>query len=252
MDLNKVEEQLKKVPEEVKKLFFAVETAEKILDIGESNGLMLDQVDTLIEETGLTMIGLKPAKQFVDTISSSLRIKGDVAKKIASEINSKVLSAIKTKSRVISENNSAKDQEVPENVTTSDISSLERVGGFSVEKEAPESGGEVTAADRSNILAGLENPPASMPSHTVSPHGQATPPANLPTDARSAAMPAAASAPASTENHTEPLVDYLLSNPAGRSTQKVTVSTPTTPAAPKPVSPTTPRTPKNDPYKEAI
>jgi hypothetical protein len=169
----------------------------------------------------------------VDTIISSLGIKDDVAKKIAGEINEKVLSIIKTESRVITEkNNLTKEVETPEQPATPNISSLERVGGFSVEKETPESGGEVTAADRSDILAGLENPPASVPSHT------ATPPANLPT--------------APIDNHTEPLVDYLLSNPAGRSTQKVSVSTPATPTAQKPVSPSTPSTPKNDPYKEQI
>jgi hypothetical protein len=247
MDLNKVEEQLKKVPEEVKKLFFSMETAQQIQAVGEDNGLLLDQIDTLIEETGLTMIGLKPANRFVDTIISSLGIKDDVAKKIAGEINEKILSVIKTKSRVITEkNNLTKEVGTPEQPTTPNISSLERIGGFSVEKEAPESGGEVTAADRSDILAGLENPPASVPSHT------GTPPANLPTDTRSTAMPAAAPASTPAENHTEPLVDYLLSNPAGRSTQKVSVSSPTAPAAGKPVSPTTPPAPKNDPYKEPL
>lgn len=220
---------MNEIPEQFKKFAESAELYDQCEVIGEKFGLHLDQIGELDAEIRDILTGASQSKDFTSHIVERLEITPKLANDIAQEVTKEVFSALRTKLQ----------SQVTNSQPTSSISSLERMGGFSLEKEAPESGGEVTAADRSDILAGLENPPASVPSHT------GTPPANLPTDTRSATMPPA-------ENHTEPLVDYLLSTPAGRSTQKVSIATPTTLATQKPLSPPVPQKPKNDPYKEAI
>lgn len=222
-----------KVPKELIELMSSQTLFDAIENIGNSIPLQLDQSGELYVIICEIITRKISSADFTKNVMRCLEVGADIAEKIRAETNRHIFDVIKS---------NMQSQSIQDDSATK---TLERIGGFSVEKETPESGGEVTAADRSDILAGLENPPASVPSHT------GTPPANLPTDTRSTTMPAApASAPA--DNHTEPLVDYLLSNPAGRSTQKVSVPSPSAPTAGKPVSTTTSPAPKNDPYKEPL
>lgn len=81
MDTILIEKQLEKVPEQIKKVFFSSDVAEKIGAIGENNNLLIDQIGSLIEETGYMVIGLKPSKDFIETISKKLGIDEQTAKK---------------------------------------------------------------------------------------------------------------------------------------------------------------------------
>lgn len=231
MDIIKIEEQLKKVPEDIKKAFFSIETAKKIKDVGEDNGLLLDQIDMLIEEVGLTIIGLKPSDQFINTLMKNLGVNQKVAEKISDEINNKILSGIKRKSRISTEKdgNSKSLENKTNELKINDIATLERVGGFSVDKEKVEetNGKEVTLADKAKILEGIENP---RPSHIYSE-------ANVTNN--------------NNNDHTEPLVDYLLTNPIAQKEKKVSVEVNGAIMDKKPTQ-TTPEKPKNDPYREAI
>lgn len=246
MDLTKVEEQLKKVPEEIKRAFFSVETAQKINDIGNNNDLHIDQIDTLIEETGYAMIGLKPATKFVETISKELEIDGELAKKIANEINTEVLSAIKSSARIAQE--SKEEATNNENAATKNAE-IEKAGGFTIEKDEARDGGTsgdtngigsgnqaettVSYKDKEQILSDIENPTPSKESKV---------------NRETAEM---IEGP-----HTEPLVDYLLSSPTGSKTETVstTVPTPQSPQKTPPISiPEPPPKPKSpDLYREPV
>lgn len=185
MDLNTVEQQLKKIPPEIKKAFFSTNTAIQIKEIGEQHGLLLDQIDALVQETGLTMIGLKPAQKFVELITKELDIDTNKARSIAEEINNKVLSDIRKSARESSEkkeNYSDNDEKKSDNIST-----LEHVGDFTIEKENEHKADDVTHADKDDILEGIENPKPNKSSY----------------------------------GFTEPLVDHLLTTPVAEPQQKI-------------------------------
>ncbi len=217
MDLNKVEEQLKKVPENIKKLFFSIDTARKIEEIGQKNDLHIDQIDTLIEETGYSIIGLKPPTQFVDIISRALKIDGVVAKKIANEINMNILSDIKTEIR----RNETYDTETPSRyIEDTNKVRIESAGGFTIEKDpgqddnlnSPGAGdgsgtdSEVTPGDRAKILNDIEFPTGVKE--------------------RLENMSQSSGRPQKEYPHTEPLVDQLLSGSTANIEKKVIVNIP--------------------------
>ncbi|OHA24654.1 MAG: hypothetical protein A3B11_00535 [Candidatus Taylorbacteria bacterium RIFCSPLOWO2_01_FULL_44_26] len=139
MDIEIIEQQLKKVPPEIKNAFFSVNTALQIQKIGERYGLLLDQIDDLVQETGLTMIGLKPATEFVNRISKELRIDGKTARKIADSINDEVLASIRKQARETSEKNQIQEESQAKDLKEkSNIADLERAGDFTIEKEGDE------------------------------------------------------------------------------------------------------------------
>lgn len=210
-----------KISEETRKVAMSVEIYDTAEKIGNTFSLHIDQIGELDKAIRQILLGISNSSTFIEDITKNLEIDGKLAEQIAQEVNKEVFSAIKL---------NMQSQTVSDDATKT----LERVGGFSVERESPESANGVTSADRPQILAGLENPPSSLPGHT------ATPPANLPTNSTQV------------ENHSEPLVDYLLSNPAGRAAQNIPVTAPTPAAPKKPAPPVAPQVPKNDPYKESI
>jgi hypothetical protein len=222
------------IPEQFKQFANSVELYDQCEALGEKFGLHIDQVGELDAEIRDILTGASESKDFTQHIVERLEITPKLANDIAQEVTKSIFGALR-----------ANLQPQTSNTVAPDISSLERVGGFSVERESPESANGVTSADRTKILAGLENPPSSI-AHT------GNPPTNLPTDGASARMPSAATTSTSTESHSEPLVDYLLSNPAGRAAQNIPVTPPTPVAPKKPAPPVTSQVPKNDPYKEAI
>lgn len=180
--------------------------------------------------------GVSTSADFTRHIMTRLSIDQELADKVVVEINSNVFSVLKT-------NLQKQTSPAPE---TSE--NLERMGGITIEKPEPESENKmVTPADRGNILAGLENPPSST-AHT------SQPPQNLPVGEEEAGPFSETSAAKSTkkeESHTEPLVDLLLSKPAGQSMQNV-VATPTAVQKPKITVPTPKSSGGPDPYREPI
>lgn len=235
MDISLIEKQLEKVPPEIKNAFFSSETAEKIADIGRSNDLLLDKISDLIEETGLTMIGLKDPKDFIQNISTRLQITSTVAKKIADEINQQVLDKIKRDAR-------EKTLSVEQRPETSlkekiSISDLEKIGNFTIEEPQKEGAEEkteslktmsdetVTTTHREALLDALENPqPQPQPIQ-----------------------------PTKNDVHTEPLVDLLMNKPTSIPEEKVVKTAPSSvPTTPSKVEPVKKVAPGPDPYREAI
>jgi hypothetical protein len=239
--IEQIEKQLATLPSAIKRAFFSTETAEHIQDIGERHGLLLDKIDDLIEETGFTLIGLKPAKQFVENITNKLGIKRDVAQKIADEINGEVISEIKKRARedeekkykFVSEEVIAPAQENT-NTTQEEISAIEKAGGFSVEQSQPsvaeKESTQEKIEDSAHILNSIENPLSGSEKISRKEHYQPETP------------------------HVEPLVDHLLNGTVAQPEQKV-VSTPA--ADPSNIPKQTPPPPSPmksgpDPYRETF
>lgn len=220
MDITTIEKQLEKIPPEIKKAFFSVETAEKIADIGKNNGLLLDKISDLIEETGLTMIGLKHSKDFVQIITERLNIEKSIAQKIANEINAGVLAEIKKEAQERTKENLDSSQESKDTATKqSAISSLETAGDFSIEKESSnigtkdkylESTAEQNAKRGEEMLRHIEDPkPAVAPQEKERSSWQKD-----------------------NDKHIEPLADHLLSNRTFVPEEKINLKIPEIPKKP--------------------
>jgi|GEM_PF-2964689 len=212
METELIEKQLEKVSPVIKRVFFSVPVAEEIAKIGEENGLLLDQIDDLIEETGYMVIGLKPSKDFITNIKNILKISERTASRIAEEIDTKVLKDVKEEIRKL---NDAKEQQTPEpqiSETTPPpppINLLEKSGGIGVIRRPPSASPLYNDTDlkREAVLNDLENIGKLKPENASN------------------------------------FVEHLLSNPVSNP-QQVEVKKPPTPQPPRNSGP--------DPYREPI
>lgn len=238
------------ISNEIKKTVFSSKLSDTIIKIGKDFDLHIDQTGELGAEIRDILLGINKSTDFINHIMDRLEIKKDLANQIATEVNKEIFSAIKSNLQSQAEENNPS------------ISSLEHAGNFHVEKdlqadtnnnENNEENG-VTYADREKILRELENPPLN----TQNRGDRGVIPPNLPISNEDAG-PFTQNKNKSMENqnHTEPLVDHLLSNPAGQSEKKVTVETKE--AVPQQKTPTvtttTPIVPQKqgpDPYREEV
>ena len=155
MDTELIEKQLEKVDPIIKNVFFSVEVAEEIAKIGEENGLLLDQVDSLIEETGYMVIGLKRADDYVNIITKKLGIEDVVARKIATSINDTVLKEVREEIQKLNEQEAISD-------APSLIAPIEQAGRFTVDKPPVGMGGtsqyKETNINKEAVLSKIEDP----------------------------------------------------------------------------------------------
>lgn len=166
-------------PPEFKKLADSAELYDRSEAIGAKFGLLIDQVGELDAEIRDILNGVSESSDFIEHIMTRLEIDRSLAEKIVEEVNKAVFQTLKDQMQA---------QAAIEDTKTS-ISNIEKVGGFSIEKDRVAMESKVTSADREKILDHLENPPAQPGSYPKS---------------------------NSHENHTEPLVDHLLQNSVGQ------------------------------------
>lgn len=218
-----IQEAFDKLPEEVRSVITSPDIHDAIQALAQKYALHIDQIGELMDEVGLVLLNLHSSVNFVTVIAQRMSVSSKTAYDISRDINSAVFDKIRDHLKQQTE----AERPVEEHETNT-VSSLERVGGFSIDQPTTEPERKpVTAADRGSILAGLENPPTSTPAPTNNP------PTNLPTSTTNSSNPVPRtlpSQPKQEEKHVEPLVDYLLSNSVGQATK--TVSAQRTPGAP--------------------
>ena len=231
-----IQGQFEKLPADLQAAITSPEIHDKIEAIGKRYSLMLDQLGELVDEIGLILLGLEKSSNFVSRASRRLGISSKAATMIGQDVNKEIFDAIKDSLRKV-------EVEVPSeqidnaSISNQTVSEIESAGNFSVEKDATQGDGspdldQITYADRAKILDGVENPPA-----------------NLGPDAPNFPSSADLKAGTAKNNHTEPLVDYLLSNATGQGKKDVVVQPPSN----LPVSPAPTVAPKRtgpDPYRE--
>jgi hypothetical protein len=195
-----IQAQFEKLPKELQDAISSPDIQKKIQAIGKKHELMIDQIGELVDQVGLVMLGLAKGPGFVVDISRRLSINPADAQKIAADINNDVLSPMKTGMREVEERSAKRENS---NNVASTINSIESAGGFNVIKEKNElgsgdNGANVpTAADRSKILAGVEDPVTSQKIRARK---------------------------TGDENFTDPLVDHFLKSLNDQPEEKVTLS----------------------------
>ncbi len=239
-----IQNQFEKLPAELQAAVTSPEIHDKIEAIGKRHNLMIDQMGELVDEIGLILLGLEKSSDFVSHASQKLNISSKAALLLAKDINSEVFDSIKDLLRKVEAEIPAEESETQENREQT-VASIEHAGNFSIEKDdsVETNGNGVTSADRAKILNDLENPPARA--------GATTSNFSVPIVSGSKSTSGSGTAP---ENYTEPLVDYLLSNPIAQSEKKVIVETKDTVPQAKiaPAMPVAPKKQGPDPYREVV
>lgn len=214
-----LKEKFDQLPPQMQEAISSPEMLDAVKSIAQKHNLMIDQTGELVDQIVLIMLGLARSANFVSDASRRLSISEEQAKAIATDINAEIFDTLKAAMRAGEER--VKAQEFKE----SNTSSLEKAGGFTIEKEA-----------------GLEHEAASVPTYKA--------------DALKSIQ--------DKEPYTEPLVDQLLKGPAAIPQERIVrtveeTSGPSIHAIPaKPVSIPEHKTeppvnlPTNDPYREAF
>lgn len=187
---------MENTPEQFKQLANSSEIYDMVEELGKQFSLHIDQIGALDAEIRNVLLGSTQPSEFTKNISESMEIDMTLARKITEVVNSDILQKIRAG---IQKQPSLADEPVR---NTQSVASLEQVGGFSMEPtgmaDVENTAADVTHADKTDILAGIENPPQSQ--KTV------VPKAGM--DGEDA--------------HTEPLIDHLISSPTAVPQQTVT------------------------------
>ncbi|MCX6716042.1 MAG: hypothetical protein NT077_03430 [Candidatus Taylorbacteria bacterium] len=226
-----IQEKFNKLPKELQNVLSSAEIHDKIRSIGTAEGLMIDQIGELVDQVGMIILGIAKASDFVEDTSARLSINSEKARRIAEKINTEVFQAIKTSLTAEEKLPAETEMEVE-----SSLSSLERAGDFTIEREpmkeaALEDKNPVSEKDRSKLIANLENPTPVKP--------------------RMATSGAAFTEEIRDESTNEPLVEQLLHGSTAIPEEKVVRQ----PEIPKPSQPGKQELKKpvsNDPYREPV
>jgi len=84
-----------KLPQELKDALFAEETTDDIYDICKRNRI-LEKLSPIVEYVGQVLIGVLPPEEFQETLEKEVKLKKEVAKKVAQEIHRFIFFPVKS------------------------------------------------------------------------------------------------------------------------------------------------------------
>ena len=90
-----IEEQMQKIPAEVREAIRASDWERTIFNIGREHKMHIDDIDTLSIETILTMIGLEHPKDYADNIQKRVGLSDDELMNIVDQVNERLFSKIR-------------------------------------------------------------------------------------------------------------------------------------------------------------
>ena len=85
----------KKLPQELKDALFAEETGDNIYETCKRNGVE-NNLDQIVEYVGQVLVGVLPPDEFQATLEKEVKLKKDIAKKVAQEINRFIFYPVKS------------------------------------------------------------------------------------------------------------------------------------------------------------
>lgn len=225
-----IQAQFETLPKEVQDAVVSSGVNDKLKALAGKYDLHIDQLEDLVDEVGLTMLGLRKSSYFVGDLCSRLSIDKKTAESIATEINTDIFSIVREHLRSVDAQADA-DAEAATAAIVDPRSDLERFGGFTIDKTA--TAGNTTengyVEKRPEILDSIENPqpaPRTYVSNT------------------------------SPEVRTEPLIDHLLTTPVVIPPQNIEQPVSALPTIPVAIKIPTPPAPQKsagpDPYKEPV
>lgn len=76
-----------KLPQELKDVIFSEETANNIGDVCERNNIEDEKISEVTLYAGRVLLGILPPDEFQKTLEKEMKLKKEIAKKVAQEIN---------------------------------------------------------------------------------------------------------------------------------------------------------------------
>ena len=83
------------LPKNIKDLMDSVEIGVQVVEIGERNGLTLDQQADLADQVSLVLLGMLPMNKFLDSLVYNLSINRKTAEEISAEVNNEIFKEIR-------------------------------------------------------------------------------------------------------------------------------------------------------------
>lgn len=233
--------------------------------VGQQFSLHIDQIGELDAEIRGIMLGVYKSADFITDIMEKLEIDREFAEKIAGVVNTEIFDVVKSKLKNSSQDKVSSQKE--------DLSQIEQAGNFEIEKQKEEvhTGGIGSYAKPEKInlsknavegitkdetvekimdVGGIE----IIDSHKIEEIGgnqpnktqhYAPPPANLPGQKEIVSM---------TDEHTDPLVDHLLSKPTMTVRETINKKEDSAPTSTNTINSNNIDTnvKKTDPYRESL
>src|SRR3989338_1255122 len=83
------------LPVNLREAYGSIKTGEILEEIGKKHGLHIDDLGSLIDETGYVMLGTTPPQEYIKKLADALEIPRKKAKEIAIEVNEQVFKPIR-------------------------------------------------------------------------------------------------------------------------------------------------------------
>jgi len=178
---NIIKERFATLPDDIKKTVSDANLPEKIENIANKNGLLIDQSGGLLTEVYIVMLGMEKSENFAQNVSKNLGISLNMAIAIAGDVNKEIFLPIReslmdmSKAKDIIEESAASDEEAQPSERDNIIHDIENPEP-ATERRAPITDPEREIATRAAaeefVAAKLTTPPASPAPQNTNPTAQ--------------------------------------------------------------------------------
>ena len=83
------------LPANLREAYSSIKTGEILEEIGKKHGLHIDDLGSLIDETGYVMLGVTPPQEYIKHLAGALEIPREKAKELAVDVNERVFKPIR-------------------------------------------------------------------------------------------------------------------------------------------------------------
>jgi restriction endonuclease len=121
-----IEEQMKKLPEDVKQAIISVDYKTRLQEITQRQKLLIDKAWKLEMETTLVMIGLEPITDYIDNLQREMELPLVRAREVAMDVDEHIFKPIRVSLQKMNEELKSAEEKVPNGATASEEIDLDR------------------------------------------------------------------------------------------------------------------------------
>jgi len=110
--LEEIQKKFENLPEDLKWAIMAANVDDKIIEIGQANGLNVEQIGQLSLETHMVMFGFTHPDKFERSVEGSLGLPDEKIKSIVNAVNEKILKEIRKQMMKSTEEEKKKPEEI--------------------------------------------------------------------------------------------------------------------------------------------
>ena len=164
---DQIQERYNELPQEIRDVLTSDGVLESIKSIAKKNNLVIDEIGDLVDQVVLILLGFAKSSTFPEDLTKRIPIDIEQAKTIAVELNESVFAPIRNKMM------EPKEDVKPPEKAPKPVSSLEKVGNFTIEPDArdqkmPQNKPSIATPQPVNRLVDqLMSAPAAIPEEKI-------------------------------------------------------------------------------------